>query len=120
MPFYGFGPGAASYVDGRRSVNHRSVISWLKRVSTGKSPIMEEEELTGEDRAREALVLGFRHCDGIHKDEFRALTGYDLECLAGDTIRRYLEMGLLEDVDSRIRLTREGRFVADAVFVDLL
>ncbi|MGE3316342.1 MAG: coproporphyrinogen III oxidase, partial [Planctomycetaceae bacterium] len=120
MPFYGFGPGAASYVDGRRAVNHRSVISWLKRVTSGKSPIMEEEELTGEDRAREAIVLGLRRCDGIQKDEFRALTGYEIDCLAGETINRYSELGLLEDVDSHVRLTREGRFLADAVFVDFL
>lgn len=120
MPFYGFGPGAASYVDGRRAVNHRSVISWLKRVTSGKSPIMEEEELTGEDRAREAIVLGLRRCDGIQKEEFRELTGYEIECLAGETISRYSDLGLLEDVDSHVRLTREGRFLADAVFVDFL
>lgn len=120
MPFYGFGPGAASYIDGKRAVNQRSVIGWLKRISTGKSPIMEEEQLTGEDRAREALVLGFRHCDGVDRDEFRTLTGYDLDCLAGETIHRYREMGLLEEVGSRLRLTREGRFLADSVFVDFL
>lgn len=120
LPFFGFGPGAASYVEGKRAVNHRSVIGWLRRVTSGKSPIMEEEELTGEDRAREAIVLGLRRCDGIQKDEFRALTGYEIGCLAGDTISRYSELGLLEEVDSHVRLTREGRFLADAVFVDFL
>lgn len=32
LPYYGFGPGAARYVDGRRETNHRSVTTWLKRV----------------------------------------------------------------------------------------
>jgi len=120
LPFFGFGPGAASYVDGRRALNHRSVLTWLKRVSSGKSPIMETEELTGEDRAREAIVLGLRRREGIQKDEFAALTGYEIGSLAGETISRYSELGLLEEVDSHLRLTREGRFLADAVFVDFL
>jgi len=101
-------------------MNHRSVITWLKRVQSGKSPIMECEELTGEDRAREAIVLGLRHRDGIQKDVFREQTGYEIESLAGETIERYCDLGLLEDVDTHVRLTREGRFLADAVFIDFL
>ena len=32
LPFFGFGPGAARYIAGRRELNHRSVTTWIKRV----------------------------------------------------------------------------------------
>ena len=122
LPFYGFGPGAASYVAGRRDTNHRSVITWLKRVRTGRSPFMDDESevLSDEDQARLAIVMGLRLRDGIQKDKFQVLTGYAIEQLAGETIDRYRELGLLEEVDSHVRLTREGCFLADTVFVDFL
>ncbi len=120
QPCFGFGPGAASYIDGRRELNHRSVITWLKRVRSGRSPIMESEELSCEDRAREAIVLGLRRREGIQKEEFRALTGYELSCLAGETIAQYRTLGLLHEDESHIWLTREGKFLADEVFVDFL
>ena len=52
LPFFGFGPGAARYLGGRRELNHRSVTTWIKRVQLGQSPIAESEELSPEDRAR--------------------------------------------------------------------
>jgi oxygen-independent coproporphyrinogen-3 oxidase len=120
LPFYGFGPGAARYIDGRRETNHRSVRSWLKLVLAGESAIAEIDTLSQEEKAREAIVIGLRACDGIDKDEFRDRTGYELDALARPTIEHYVELGLLEEVDSRLRLTREGRFLADTVFVDFL
>jgi oxygen-independent coproporphyrinogen-3 oxidase len=119
-PYFGFGPGAACYVDGRRETNHRSVHTWIERVLAGDSPVGESEELSDEDRAREAIVIGLRKCDGIPKQEFLALTGFDIDRLAGGTIEQHCHSGLLEDTGSHIRLTRQGRFLADSVFVDFL
>lgn len=119
-PYFAFGPGAARYINGRRETNVRGVTGWLNRVLHGQSPVGESEELSPEDRAREAIVLGLRRCEGIDRDEFARRTGFDLQPLAGDTIRRYVSRGLLEECGSRIRLTREGRFLADSVVVDFL
>ncbi len=120
LPFFGFGPGAARYIDGRRETNHRSVRTWLSKVLAGESPIGESEALSPEDRAREAIVIGLRACDGIQKDDFCRRTGYDIDDLARTTIDHYIEAGLLEEVGKRLRLTREGRFMADTVFIDFL
>ena len=120
LPCYGFGPGAVQYLDGRREMNHRSVHTWLKRVQSGESAIGETEQLSDEDRAREAIVVGLRRCEGISKDEFETLTGFDIDLLAGGTIERHCHSGLLEDTGTHVRLTRTGRFLADTVFVDFL
>ncbi len=120
MPYYGFGPGAARYVNGRRETNHRSVTTWLEKVLRGGAAIGESEELSPEDRAREALVLGLRKCDGIDRMEFEELTGFDIDDLASEAISQNCLAGLLEETVSHVRLTRDGRFLADSVFIDLL
>jgi oxygen-independent coproporphyrinogen-3 oxidase len=118
--FYGFGPGAASYLDGTRELNHRSVTTWLKRVFAGDSPIAEREHLDPESRARELIMLGLRRCEGIDLKEFRRQTGFELETLGGEALVRQRRDGLVQQVDGRVSLTREGRFVTDTVVATLL
>jgi oxygen-independent coproporphyrinogen III oxidase len=118
--YWGFGPGAARYIRGRRETNHRSVVTWLKRIVSGQSPVADSEELPPEDRAREMIVLGLRRNAGVNRSEFHCASGFDLHELAGPTIAKYTRSGLLEDTSDAIRLTREGRFLADTVLVDFL
>jgi oxygen-independent coproporphyrinogen-3 oxidase len=117
-PFFGFGPGAARYAAGRRELNHRSVTTWINRVLAGQSPIAEIEELSPEGRARELIMLNLRRCEGLNLADFREQTGFDFHHLAGDALPRHLREGLLEEREDRVRLTREGRFLADTVFAE--
>lgn len=118
--FFGFGPGAASYLDGQRILNHRSVTTWLKRTLAGESAVGETETLSPEDRARELLVLGLRQTEGVEPGEFSQRSGLELSELAGPAVARLLDQGLLDEAAGRIRLTREGRFLADSVAGELL
>lgn len=110
------GPGAARYVDGRREVNHRSTTTWLRRVLGGQSPVAEREQLSPEDRAREALVLGLRRLDGVDRRDFRRQTGFDIDPLVGAELRRLVNLGMLSDSGERVRLTRDGLFVSDSIW----
>ena len=116
----GFGPGAARYIDGRREVNHRSVTTWLRRVLEGTSATGESEQLAPPERAREALAIGLRRMAGVERLAFRETTGFDLDELAGPAIARLAAAGLIENQPAGIRLTREGRFFADSVAVELV
>jgi oxygen-independent coproporphyrinogen-3 oxidase len=118
--YYGFGPGAASYVNGVRTTNHRSVTTWLRRTLAGESAVQEQEHLTGEQRAREAVMLGLRQRAGIDLDEFRQRHGCTPAELEPRAWRQHLEDGLLEVVHGRVRLTRAGCFLADRVVADFL
>ncbi len=120
LPYFGFGPGAARYILGRRESNHRSTTTWIKRVLAGQSGVAMSEELDPEHRAREAIVLGLRQLDGIRRDEFQTLTGFDLDSLVSETIRREVAAGRIEDFGEGIRITREGRFFADPVMIAFL
>jgi oxygen-independent coproporphyrinogen-3 oxidase len=119
-PFEAFGPGAARLTDGVRKTNHRSVFTWIKRLTAGESPVADVDDLTPEHRAREAIFVGLRRTAGVSRNEFRETTGFDLEALAGEVIRNQVELGLLDDTGTHIRLTREGRFVADSVIAEFL
>jgi oxygen-independent coproporphyrinogen-3 oxidase len=118
--YFGFGPGAARYLRGLRETNHRSVGTWMKRVLAGRSPVGDVDELSPDDRAREMLVVGLRRAAGVDRAAFRATSGFDIDDIAGPAIERHCSSGLLERTENGIRLTREGRFLADTVIVDCL
>ncbi len=118
--YYGAGPGAARYVGGRRETNHRSTTTYIKRVLAGRSPVAESETLSAEDRAREALVLGLRRIEGVDRERFFAQRGFALDELAGESLRRFVELELLEDDGRYVKLTRDGLLVSDAMWGEFL
>jgi oxygen-independent coproporphyrinogen-3 oxidase len=118
--YWGFGPGAASYLGGVRRLNHRSVTTWITRTLTGATAIDEHETLSPEERAREAIMLGLRQCRGIEIAAFTVRYGAPPRDLEPAAYQRFLDLGLCEEVDGRWRLTRAGRFVADCVMSEFL
>ncbi len=120
-PYFGVGVGAARYVDGIRASNTRDLMAYMKRIEADDDPTGPTEELDGESHARETAVLMLRRTIlGIDRDDFRMRTGCDLDDLCGEAVRKHVAGGLLEDDGRRIRLSREGLFLADCVMTDLL
>lgn len=118
--YFAAGPGAARYIHGVRSTNHRSTTTYIDRVSQGQSPVAEEECLNDQERARESLVFGLRRLEGVERAWFVSHTGFTLDDLASEAVARFVRMGMLSDDGSRVRLTREGLLVSDAIWPELL
>ncbi|MGC4001704.1 MAG: hypothetical protein QM811_00500 [Pirellulales bacterium] len=118
--YYAAGPGAARYVAGVRSMNHRSTTTWIERLRAGASPVAEHETLTPIDRARELLVFALRRLEGVDQAWFQSASGTPLDELIGSRGRGLIENGLLERASGRLRLTRAGLLVADGVCGELL
>jgi oxygen-independent coproporphyrinogen-3 oxidase len=118
--YYGFGVGAARYVGGIRELNTRDLRGYIRKALAGKPVSFQSERLEGEERARETLAVQLRRAEGIGRAEFRTQTGYELDALAGDAVRRHAAAGLLDDSGGRVRLTRRGKCVADALVGELL
>lgn len=118
--YYAVGPGAASYVDGRRAMNHRSTTTYLKRVLAGQSPVAESETLAPADRARELLVFNLRRLEGVDRQQFAARTGHELDALVMPQLADMVAHGLLSDNGRRVKLTRAGLFVSDAIWPKFL
>ena len=117
--YFGFGLGAARYVRGRREVNVRSLPEYLRRALAGESCAYQSEELPPRERARETLALQLRRAEGTHRDAFRTQTGHELDELTGPTLREHVDLGLLEDDGLGVRLTRQGKYVADTLIRNL-
>jgi oxygen-independent coproporphyrinogen-3 oxidase len=119
--YFGFGVGAARYLRGVRSVNTRDLAAYLRRIESGQSATGPCETLGDEARARETAILMLRRTRiGIDRDDFLRRTGFELDALAGPVIDRFTKDGYLEDDGRRLRLGREGLFVADRVLCELL
>lgn len=119
--YWGLGLGAAQYVGGDRTVNTRNLPAYLSRIEAGKPATGPRERLEGEERARETAMLMLRRTIlGVDRDDFQWRTGFDLDALLGPVIPRFVAEGLLEDDGRRVRLTREGRFLADRVLSEVV
>jgi oxygen-independent coproporphyrinogen-3 oxidase len=118
--YFGFGLGAARYVEGRRELNTRNLTTYLRRCLSGQSPTFQSECLEGIERARETLAVQLRRAEGIQRQRFREQTSFDLDSLAGQAIARQVELGLLHDDGQSVTLSRAGKYVADAVIAALL
>jgi oxygen-independent coproporphyrinogen-3 oxidase len=118
--YFGFGMGAARYVLGRRELNTRDLRAYIRRALAGESVVFQSEELPPVERARETMAVQLRRAEGIDRPRFREQTGIELDEVAGPAIARHAELGLLDDDGTRVRLTRQGKYVADAVIAGML
>jgi oxygen-independent coproporphyrinogen-3 oxidase len=108
--WWGFGPGAHSHVDGVRWWNVKRPATYQGTLAARHSPAAARESLDGTSRHVESVMLQVRMADGIPRDAFPHAT-----------TERLLYDGLLENTDgARLRLTRKGRMLADAVVRVLL
>jgi oxygen-independent coproporphyrinogen III oxidase len=114
--FYGFGPGAARFLDGTRSMNHRSTSTYIQRVLAGQSPVAESETLVAEEHARERLVFALRMMDGVLLADFEEETGFSAIDLAQPMLDKLVAQGLLARDAQRLSLTRAGLLISDAIW----
>lgn len=114
--WFGFGPSAAAFLNDTRRVNHPSLFTYLKRIEAGLDAAAEETRLTSADWTVDAVVFGLRRSAGIDWNEIgrrgdwqalERLTGYVDDLIAG---------GLAVRDNHRLRLTRRGLLVSDAIW----
>ncbi len=120
LPGLGVGPSAASYIAGRRWRNAPDTAEYVRRIRSGLSPRIDEEELSPLARAGETAMLMLRLVQGIDCRFFADVTGFDAYVLFADPICRYSAEGLLAVSENYIRLTRRGRLLGDTIIADFL
>jgi oxygen-independent coproporphyrinogen-3 oxidase len=114
--YLGLGPGAHSYLGGRRWANTASPGEYCAAVARGELPVAEAVYLTPADAMAEAMFLGLRLTAGVSAARFQARFGCSPEAVYGPAIARLAAQGLLIEEDGYIRLTREALPVANVVF----
>jgi oxygen-independent coproporphyrinogen III oxidase len=117
--YFGFGMGAAQYVEGTRTLNVRNLDGYLKHALARQPTHFQSETLPPLERALETASVQLRRGDGITRTAYREQTGFDLDELLGPTLREHTDAGLLSDDSMWVKLTRRGKGVADAVISTL-
>jgi putative oxygen-independent coproporphyrinogen III oxidase len=120
-PYLGVGPSAHSFsglAERRRWWDERKIKPYHARIDAGERPVAGSENLTAEDLAVEALMLGFRTVEGIDLASFRERYGVDLAERNARLLERLERNGLLRVDGSRLLPTLDGWAVADSLARD--
>lgn len=116
--YIGIGPGATSYLQGKRSTNVPDINTYCEIVSSGADTVHKSETLDDLERACETAVLNLRRRCGIDLVEFTTRTGFDAVKLFAEPIRTYQQRGLIDSSGGRIFLTRQALGIADSILCD--
>ncbi|MFY9600516.1 MAG: radical SAM family heme chaperone HemW [Pseudolabrys sp.] len=119
--YAGVGPGAHGRltIDGRRTATatEKRPEAWLMRVEEGGTGLTVDERLTSGEAADEYLLMGLRLAEGIDPARYSALSGRALNPKRISILR---EEGAVETTaDGRLRVTKSGFPLLDAVVADL-
>lgn len=114
-----FGPGATGQAWGVRWRNVPRLSDYLARAPW--PTIMDVERPDQEMRMAETLMLGFRLLEGMeHAAVLELIEESDDAARRLSVLREHCDRELLEVTGSRIRLSRRGLLLADAVIAELL
>ena len=114
-PYLGLGPSAHSFDGRHRWWNERDLETWEGRVRRGERPVAGKERLGSRELMLEALMLGLRTVAGVPVARLSSLYGISLAERNRELIERYARQGLLVVEADRLRPTRRGLAVADAL-----
>jgi putative oxygen-independent coproporphyrinogen III oxidase len=124
--YLGIGAGAHSYlridrngVFGRRWREEKNPIRYMERVARDGTAAMELEELDAAKAAAEFMFMGLRTTRGVSTMDFSRRFGR-APAEIYPKIGAWLEAGLMEAEDGRLRLGRRGFMVADEIFIDFV
>ena len=119
--YAGIGPGAHGRieVDGvrRATATEKRPEAWLMRVETAGHGVTVDDALSRDEQADELLLMGLRLAEGIDPARYAVLAGRPLDT---GRISALAGHGFVETTaDGRLRVTRSGFPVLDAVVADL-
>jgi putative oxygen-independent coproporphyrinogen III oxidase len=110
--WWGIGPGAPSHVAGTRWWNVKHPAAYAARLASSQAPAQAREVLSADDRALEQVLLEIRLAEGMSLARLSDLGRSRVAALAARS--------LVTVTDDRLRLTLNGRLLADAVVRELV
>lgn len=111
--YYGFGLGAAGYIDNIRYTNTRNLSKYISGSYEG-----QEEVLTKEDKIKYEFILGLRLTSGINKDNFNKKYGININEI--EVIKKLINKGLLIDDKINIYVPKKYFYVLNDILVNFV
>lgn len=111
--YYGFGLGASSYIENRRTINTRSLNNYIDE----RYP-REIEYLTKEDTMEYELILNLRRKEGIDLNNFKDKYGIPL-CEVYN-YNKMLSLGLLKEEDNHLFIPEDKWYINNYILSSIL
>lgn len=118
--YLGLGLGAASLWGNQRFSNTSDFSEYLNDSGSPEKIRENRETLSLEEEMSEFMFLGLRMTEGVSKAEFQESFGTPIESVYGKVLDKYKSVGLLEEKEGRIFLTRAGIHVSNGVMAEFL
>ncbi len=129
--YLGFGIGAASFVEDKRFNNISDINEYIDILCGSISEDIPHElttddtTLSKEDAMAEFFYLGLRRMEGVYFSDFYVMFAEDAMEVYGEVIDKLVRQGMLEYIERSgemigVKLTTEGIFVSNVVFVEFL
>lgn len=112
--YIGFGPSAHSFDGNARWWNIANNNTYIDSVNKGIIPY-EKEELTATQKINEYIMISLRTSEGLDLSKLKETASDELQVL----YQKYIENGLVKLENNFLKLTREGKLLADGIAADL-
>lgn len=117
--YFGFGPGAHSYINERRFNNIYNLERYINHVNNGKNIKENEMYLTEKDNIIEYIILKLRLIDGFYIKDFNTKFRMNFLKEYEGKLELLIQKGLIQ-INDKICLTSKGLDLANQVFVEFV
>jgi oxygen-independent coproporphyrinogen-3 oxidase len=117
--YFGFGPSAHSFINGKRYWNFSSLKKYIYEISNFGIAVADSEILSNEQRLNEYVMLALRS-KGIDITEMKNLFGEKWLIGRSDYLKELEQKNFLRQNDGLIYLTKAGYCVCDEILKNLL
>lgn len=114
--YIGVGAAAHSYYKDERFYNTEV----LEKYINGEYREGKAEKITIDEQIKEFMIMGLRKTEGVSKAEFKRRFGRDISEIFAEQTERFLKLGLLEDKNGGLRLSREGINVSNTILCEFV
>jgi oxygen-independent coproporphyrinogen-3 oxidase len=111
--YFGAGASASGFLNGIRTKNVSNTNLYCELLEKGKQPISEIDNIPPLNRAAEIAAFGLRMTAGWNFDEFKKITGFDLNHEWRNEIDQLVRLGYAVQDEKSFRLTSTGLRYAD-------
>ena len=121
QPYLGVGPGAHGRRGGMATQRHRKPENWLAALKRNGHGIVEETAIPRADQGVEALLMGLRLREGVDLALIGEVSGKTIDQLIDEkAVQRLSQQGLLVRDGAKLRTTRAGMLLLDAILAELV
>jgi oxygen-independent coproporphyrinogen-3 oxidase len=121
QPYLGIGPGAHGRRGGMATQRHKKPENWLGGLARNGHGIAQETCIPPADRGVEALLMGLRLREGVDLARLAQLSDRGMDELVNtQAVARLEAQGLIVQRGSRLRITRAGMLLLDAILPEIV